>query len=116
MMPAIDVRSPVEPRDRRLVQNLRQPCDRGDDGDRGLPAGDPEWDALVLRSLAAGDFAAVDGQPNKWFIEEGGHSAPEVRTWIAALAAHGPYEVVSTYYRAIPEWFAGFARTTAVPG
>jgi 2,3-dihydroxyphenylpropionate 1,2-dioxygenase len=45
-------------------------------------------------------------------------SAPEVRTWIAAyaaLAAHGPYQVVSTYYRAIPEWFAGFATTTAVP-
>jgi 2,3-dihydroxyphenylpropionate 1,2-dioxygenase len=79
----------------------------------------PEWDALVLRSLAAGDFAAVDGRSNEWFIEEGGHSAPEVRTWIAAyaaLAAHGPYQVVSTYYRAIPEWFAGFARTTAVPG
>jgi 2,3-dihydroxyphenylpropionate 1,2-dioxygenase len=78
----------------------------------------PEWDALVLRSLAAGDFAAVDGQSNEWFIEEGGHSAPEVRTWIAAyaaLAAHGPYQVVSTYYRAIPEWFAGFATTTAVP-
>jgi 2,3-dihydroxyphenylpropionate 1,2-dioxygenase len=78
----------------------------------------PEWDALVLRALAAGDFAAVDGRPNGWFVEEGGHSAHEVRTWIAAyaaLAAHGPYEVLSTYYRAIPEWFAGFATTTAAP-
>jgi len=78
----------------------------------------PQWDALVLRALAAGDFAAVDGRPNEWFVEEGGHSAHEVRTWIAAyaaLAAHGPYQVLSTYYRAIPEWFAGFATTTAVP-
>ena len=78
----------------------------------------PAWDAHVLRSLAAGDFAAVDGRPNEWFVEEGGHSAHEVRTWIAAyaaLAAHGPYEVLSTYYRAIPEWFAGFATTTAAP-
>ncbi len=78
----------------------------------------PDWDALVLRSLAAGDFGAVDEQPNEWFIAEGGHSAPEVRTWIAAyaaLAAQGPYEVRSTYYRAIPEWFAGFATTTALP-
>ena len=77
----------------------------------------PEWDALVLRSLAAGDFAAVDEQPNEWFVEQGGHSAHEVRTWIAAyaaLAAQGPYNVLSTYYRAIPEWFAGFATTTAV--
>jgi 2,3-dihydroxyphenylpropionate 1,2-dioxygenase len=78
----------------------------------------PEWDALVLQSLAAGDFAAVDEQPNEWFVEQAGHSAHEVRTWIAAyaaLAAQGPYDVVSTYYRAIPEWFAGFATTTAVP-
>jgi 2,3-dihydroxyphenylpropionate 1,2-dioxygenase len=78
----------------------------------------PEWDALVLRSLAAGDFAAVDGQSNDWFVGQGGHSAHEVRTWIAAyaaLAAQGPYEVLSSYYRAIPEWFAGFATTTARP-
>jgi 2,3-dihydroxyphenylpropionate 1,2-dioxygenase len=78
----------------------------------------PEWDALVLRSLAAADFSTVDERPNEWFVEQGGHSAHEVRTWIAAyaaLAAHGPYEVRSSYYRAIPEWFAGFATTTAVP-
>jgi 2,3-dihydroxyphenylpropionate 1,2-dioxygenase len=77
----------------------------------------PDWDALVLKSLAAADFAAVDERPNAWFIEEGGHSAHEVRTWIAAysaLAAQGPYRVLSTYYRAVPEWFAGFATTTAV--
>jgi len=78
----------------------------------------PEWDALILHSLATGDFAAVDSQPNDWFVEHGGHSAHEVRTWLAAyaaLAAQGPYDVLSTYYRAIPEWFAGFATTTALP-
>jgi 2,3-dihydroxyphenylpropionate 1,2-dioxygenase len=78
----------------------------------------PVWDALVLRSLATADFAALDQRGNDWFVEEGGHSAHEVRTWIAAyaaLAAQGPYEVRSSYYRAIPEWFAGFATTTAVP-
>lgn len=76
----------------------------------------PEWDAMVLSSLAAGDFAAVDEQPNRWFVEQAGHSAHEVRTWIAAyaaLSAQGQYEVQSSYYRAIPEWFAGFATTTA---
>jgi 2,3-dihydroxyphenylpropionate 1,2-dioxygenase len=78
----------------------------------------PDWDALVLRSLAAADFSTVDGQSNEWFVEQGGHSAHEVRTWIAAyaaLAAQGPYRVTSSYYRAIPEWFAGFGTTTAVP-
>lgn len=78
----------------------------------------PEWDALVLRSLAAGDFAAIDEQSNEWFVAEGGHSAHEVRTWIAAyaaLATQGPYEVLRSFYRPIPEWFAGFATTWAVP-
>lgn len=88
-------------------------------GGRGpYQALNPDWDALVLRSLAAGEFSTVDEQPNDWFVVQGGHSAHEVRTWIAAyaaLAAHGPYEVRSSYYRAIPEWFAGFATTTAVP-
>ncbi|GAA2373148.1 3-carboxyethylcatechol 2,3-dioxygenase [Dactylosporangium salmoneum] len=78
----------------------------------------PDWDDLVLRSLAAGDFGAVDGHDNDWFVTEAGHSAHEVRTWIAAyaaLAAQGPYDVRSSYYRPIPEWFAGFATTTALP-
>ncbi|MFF5234361.1 3-carboxyethylcatechol 2,3-dioxygenase [Dactylosporangium sp. NPDC000521] len=78
----------------------------------------PEWDALVLRALADGDFDTLDSRGNDWFVEEGGHSAHEVRTWIAAyaaLAAQGPYAVSSSYYRAIPEWFAGFATTTALP-
>ncbi|MCC5577487.1 3-carboxyethylcatechol 2,3-dioxygenase [Microtetraspora sp. AC03309] len=78
----------------------------------------PEWDALVLDRLAAADFGAIDERSNDWFVEQGGHSAHEVRTWIAAYAAlhaQGPYEVRSSYYRPIPEWFAGFAATTALP-
>lgn len=87
-------------------------------GSTAYRALNPAWDELVLRSLAAGDFSALDEQSNEWFVAQGGHSAHEVRTWIAAyatLAAYGPYEVTSSYYRAIPEWFAGFATTTAVP-
>jgi 2,3-dihydroxyphenylpropionate 1,2-dioxygenase len=77
----------------------------------------PEWDRLVLDSLAAGDFARIDEQPTEWFTQEGGHSSHEVRTWIAAyaaLATQGPYELCSSYYRPIKEWIAGFATTTAV--
>jgi 2,3-dihydroxyphenylpropionate 1,2-dioxygenase len=47
-----------------------------------------------------------------------GHSAHEVRTWIAAysaLAAAGHYTVQFSYYRPIPEYIAGFGITTAVP-
>jgi 2,3-dihydroxyphenylpropionate 1,2-dioxygenase len=77
----------------------------------------PEWDRLVLDSLAAGAFAPIVEQPVEWYVEHGGHSSHEVRTWIAAyaaLAAQGPYEVLSSYYRPIKEWFAGFSTTTAV--
>jgi 2,3-dihydroxyphenylpropionate 1,2-dioxygenase len=87
-------------------------------GATGLRPLNPEWDQLVLRSLAAGDLAAVDEQSNDWFVAEGGHSAHEVRTWIAAFAtlgAAGPYAVRSSFYRPIPEWIAGFATVTAVP-
>ncbi|WP_084144621.1 3-carboxyethylcatechol 2,3-dioxygenase [Amycolatopsis jejuensis] len=77
----------------------------------------PAWDTLVLDALAAGDFAAVDGHDADWFVREAGHSAHEVRTWIAAYAAlaqQGRFTVTSRYYRPIPEWFTGFAVTTAV--
>jgi len=77
----------------------------------------PAWDKVVLDALEAGDFDRIDGQSNDWFVEEGGHSSHEVRTWIAAfatLAASGDYTMTSRYYRAIPEWFAGFATVTAV--
>lgn len=76
----------------------------------------PEWDRLVLDTLAAGDLEVVDGWTNAWFEAEGGGSSHEVRTWIAAyasLAAQGAYTVRSRFYEAIPEWIAGFAVTTA---
>ncbi|SHS45581.1 Putative 3-(2,3-dihydroxyphenyl) propionic acid dioxygenase [Mycobacteroides abscessus subsp. abscessus] len=48
---------------------------------------------------------------------EGGGSAHEVRTWVAAyssLAASGPYQMLTRFYAAVPEWIAGFAVSTAM--
>ena len=48
---------------------------------------------------------------------EAGHSAHEIRTWVAAfaaMAAHGRYETEHRFYRAAPELIAGFAIRTAV--
>ncbi|MEU6261477.1 3-carboxyethylcatechol 2,3-dioxygenase [Streptomyces sp. NPDC047043] len=76
----------------------------------------PDWDHLVMRTLAAADFDTVDGWSTDWFAKEAGNSAHEVRTWIAAyaaLAADGPYRVSQSFYRPIPEWIAGFGITTA---
>ncbi|MEU6798649.1 3-carboxyethylcatechol 2,3-dioxygenase [Nonomuraea wenchangensis] len=78
----------------------------------------PEWDNLVLDTLAGGRLEDVDGWSVEWMGAEGGGSAHEVRTWIAAfasLAATGKYRMTSRFYQAIPEWIAGFAVATATP-
>ena len=54
----------------------------------------PAWDNLVLDTFESGTLTDVDGSTTEWMGAEGGGSAHEVRTWIAAfasLAATGPY-------------------------
>src|SRR5690606_30071901 len=76
----------------------------------------PEFDALILRTLAGGDLTDVDAWTNAWFEKDGGHSAHEIRTWVAAYAAlsqAGPYTVTASHYWPVREWGTGFAMTTA---
>lgn len=76
----------------------------------------PQWDNLLLDHLQKGALSELDNWTVEWMGQQGGGSAHEVRTWIAAyasLAATGPYTMTSRFYEAIPEWIAGFAVTTA---
>jgi len=76
----------------------------------------PEWDNHLLDLLEKGDLAELDSWTVSWMGEQGGGSGHEVRTWIAAfasLAASGSYTMANRFYRAIPEWIAGFAVATA---
>ncbi|MFD6822007.1 3-carboxyethylcatechol 2,3-dioxygenase [Streptomyces sp. NPDC060085] len=76
----------------------------------------PAWDNHVLDTLESGRVADVDDWSVEWMGSEGGGSAHEVRTWIAAfasLSATGPYRMTSRFYAPIPEWIAGFAVATA---
>jgi len=76
----------------------------------------PEWDNLLLDLLEKGSLEELDGWTPHWMGKQGGGSSHEVRTWIAAfasLAASGGYTMESRFYRAIPEWIAGFAVATA---
>ncbi len=78
----------------------------------------PDWDHALLELIDTNRVAEVDGWSNEWIAAEGGNSAHEIRTWIAAfaaLAAQGPYETKQRYYRPVPELIAGFAIRTAVP-
>ncbi|MCT7662199.1 3-carboxyethylcatechol 2,3-dioxygenase [Mycobacterium sp. CPCC 205710] len=86
-------------------------------GESSLQPLNPEWDNAFLELLDANRLTDVDAWSNSWVEKEGGHSAHEIRTWIAAfaaLSAHGRYEMVQRFYRAAPELIAGFAIRTAV--
>ncbi|ULE35763.1 3-carboxyethylcatechol 2,3-dioxygenase [Mycobacterium sp. IDR2000157661] len=86
-------------------------------GESPLQPLNPDWDAAFLELVDTNRLAEVDGWSNAWVEREGGHSAHEVRTWIAAfsaLAAHGDYRTEQRFYRAAPELIAGFAIRTAV--
>lgn len=77
----------------------------------------PGWDNLVLDTFENGTLTDVDAWSVEWMHIEGGGSAHEVRTWVAAyaaLAAVGPYTMTARFYEPIPEWIAGFSVTTAV--
>lgn len=76
----------------------------------------PEWDRELMQILAAGDLTPLDGWTSDWMEKVAGHSAHEVRTWVAgyaALGAVGEYTVRYSYYRPIREFIAGFGVTTA---
>ena len=67
--------------------------------------------------MAANDLAAIDQYTNDSIKELGGQSGQEIRNWIAAYAALstvGEYDITYRYYRAIPEFIAGFSVTTAL--
>ncbi|MDO0916776.1 3-carboxyethylcatechol 2,3-dioxygenase [Streptomyces sp. DT2A-34] len=76
----------------------------------------PAWDNRLLDHLEKGELTEFDSWTVAQMAAEGGGSAHEVRSWIAAfasLAATGPYEMTSRFYEAIPAWIAGFAVATA---
>jgi len=77
----------------------------------------PDWDHAFLELLDSNRLPDVDAWSNGWIEQEAGHSAHEIRTWVAAfaaMAAHGRYETQQRFYRAAPELIAGFAIRTAV--
>lgn len=87
-------------------------------GQSPLRSLNPDWDHSLLGIFDEGRLTDLDGWTNAFIAGEGGNSAHEIRTWVAAfaaLAAQGPYETGNHFYRAAPELIAGFAIRTAVP-
>ena len=76
----------------------------------------PAWDNHLLDLLERGNLHEFDTWTAEAMAAEGGGSAHEVRSWIAAfasLAASGAYRMNSRFYEPIPAWIAGFAVATA---
>lgn len=85
-------------------------------GDPSHRAINPEFDARVLDTLASGRLAEFDGWTNEWVQEHGGHSAHEIRTWLAAfaaLSAAGPYRMTHRWYWPVQQWMTGFGLVAA---
>lgn len=86
-------------------------------GEAGLHALNPEWDQTFMRQLCARDWRAIDAYRNDEVTEQAGASTHEVKSWVAASAAmdaacKGHWQGRARYYRAIPEWVAGFGALT----
>jgi 2,3-dihydroxyphenylpropionate 1,2-dioxygenase len=78
----------------------------------------PAWDDRFLTIIDAGRLDDLDDWSNSFIAHEGGGSAHEIRTWVAAfaaLSAVGSYRTVLRYYKPAAELIAGFAIRTAVP-
>jgi 2,3-dihydroxyphenylpropionate 1,2-dioxygenase len=78
----------------------------------------PAWDHRFLEIVDGGKLTDLDHWSNSFIAHEGGNSAHEIRTWVAAfaaLAAAGPYQTGVRYYKPAAELIAGFAVRTAVP-
>jgi 2,3-dihydroxyphenylpropionate 1,2-dioxygenase len=87
-------------------------------GESELQALNPEWDQRFLEILDDGKLDDLDKWSNSFIANEGGNSAHEIRTWVAAfaaLASAGPYRTGVRYYKPAAELIAGFAVRTGVP-
>jgi 2,3-dihydroxyphenylpropionate 1,2-dioxygenase len=78
----------------------------------------PAWDQQLLEIIDAGRLSEFDSWSNSFVLYEGGGSAHEIRTWLAAfsaLATAGPYQTTVRYYKPAAQLIAGFAIRTATP-
>lgn len=109
----INGRNPTEEaRDARQVRTVNAAREFAE-GRGSLQMLNPEWDQMFMGQLTARDWDAIDATRNDDVTRLGGASAHEVKAWVAAAAAMQTvageqYRATARYYRAIPEWIAGF--------
>ena len=76
----------------------------------------PVWDKAFLDMLCADDEAGILAMDDDAITRDGGCGGHEIRAWIniaAAARAAGIQHFDLKYYRAIPQWVAGYAVMTS---
>lgn len=76
----------------------------------------PVWDQSFLVRLRADGRDAICAMSEASVTRDGGCGGHVIRTWIAPTAAPrvaGVHEFDLRYYRALPDWVAGYAVVTA---
>lgn len=70
----------------------------------------PEWDQMLMSWLEIGDWKSIRALREEEIVREGGGSAHEVKTWIAAFASSDAAALSTRlrWYRDIPDLIAGF--------
>ena len=108
---------PMTPEQRQARQTAVMEAARSfADGESDLQPLNPAWDHLFLETIDAGRLDELDQWSNSFVLHEGGSSAHEIRTWVAAFAAlqtAGTYQTELRYYKPAAELIAGFAIRTA---
>jgi 2,3-dihydroxyphenylpropionate 1,2-dioxygenase len=88
-------------------------------GDATLKPLNPDWDRRWMDALADDRLDALIGLDEGGITRDAGLSGHESKTWLIARAAvPGPLVCPLRWYRAIPEWIAGYGAMfmhTAVP-
>lgn len=110
-------------RERILVRNRATPQQRASRQERVIAAGramaagtsdrrplNPEWDQEMMDHLEGGNWAAIEALGEDDIVHQGGGSAHEVKTWIAAFASLDARRLTTRlrWYRDIPDLIAGF--------
>ncbi len=76
----------------------------------------PVWDQAFLDKLRANDESGIVAMDDDSITRDGGCGGHEIRSWIAIAAAAraaGIEDFDLRYYRAIPQWVAGYGVMTA---
>ena len=121
-IPTLDNPDPAM-RERIIVRHTASPEQRAQRQARVLEAGrnmgqgrsdrrplNAAWDERVMTLLETGDWAAIEAIGEDEIVREGGGSAHETKSWIAAFAAAADKTLTTRqrWYRAIPDLIAGF--------